>query len=46
VKARYLQRGVQLYDSAAHGAIEIQLTAAGMHVYAYRERVKRYWFSQ
>ena len=46
VKQRYLQYGAQTYDSAAHGAIEIQLGVAGVRVSPYRELTKRYWFNR
>lgn len=45
VLARYRDAGVQLYDSASAGAIQVSLGEAGIHVSAYRQAQKRYWFS-
>ncbi len=41
--ARYDAAGVRRLDSAASGAIDVRLTAAGRAVSAWRERHRRYW---
>ncbi len=46
VRSRYERRGVEMYDSAAHGAVEIALAANGLRVQSYRERKRRYWFNR
>lgn len=43
VVARYRQAGSRLYGSAASGALELRLGAAGIEVSAFRERARRYW---
>ncbi|MDH5512532.1 MAG: DNA internalization-related competence protein ComEC/Rec2, partial [Gammaproteobacteria bacterium] len=43
VARRYAERGIQLHDSAAAGALEIRLLAGGPVVSAYRDRHRRYW---
>ncbi|MFQ5546021.1 MAG: DNA internalization-related competence protein ComEC/Rec2 [Acidiferrobacterales bacterium] len=45
VKARYVKRGVELYGSPTHGAVEIQLGPEGIKKSSYRARNKRYWFN-
>ena len=46
VRARYERLGVRAYDSAGAGALEVRLGAQGVEVAPYRERARRYWFSQ
>ncbi len=46
VRRRYERRGVTLYDSATHGAVEIRLDANGLSARAYREHRRRYWFNR
>lgn len=46
VRSRYERRGVQMFDSAAHGAIEVALGADGVRTQPYRERKRRYWFNR
>lgn len=46
VRRRYERRGVTLYDSATHGAVEIRLEANGLSARAYREHQRRYWFNR
>lgn len=43
VLARYRDLGVRLYDSPAHGAIEVYLRGKGVEVAPYREVSRRYW---
>jgi len=43
VAARYDAAHVRRLDSAASGAIDVRLTAAGTTVNAWRERRRRYW---
>ena len=44
VRARYARRGVKLYSSPAHGALEVRMTPQGIAVQAYRQHRRRYWF--
>ncbi len=46
VLARYRRAGARLYGSAASGALELRLTAAGIGVEAFRERARRYWHAR
>lgn len=46
VQARYRELGVPLYDSPAHGAIEVYLRGKGVEVAPYREVVRRYWHAR
>jgi competence protein ComEC len=43
VVARYDAAGVRRLDSAANGAIDVRLSAAGTTVSTWRERRRRYW---
>ncbi len=43
VLARYRDLGVRLYDSSAHGAIEVHLRGKGIEVAPYRTVSRRYW---
>lgn len=45
VVQRYASTSTRLYDSAAHGAVEIALAAGGLQVSPYRQSAKRYWFT-
>lgn len=45
VRARYELIGARQYDSAAAGALEVRLGVYGIEVDAYRERARRYWFT-
>ena len=46
VVARYVERGVALEDSAAAGAISLQLAADGLQIDRYRDTQRRYWQGQ
>lgn len=46
VRERYLRRGAQPYNSPVHGAIEVQLGAAGTQIIPYRQLARRYWFNR
>lgn len=46
VVARYRQAGSRLHGSAANGALELRLGAAGIELSAFRERARRYWHAQ
>jgi competence protein ComEC len=48
VVERYRQRGVQLFDTAHHGALEIRLgdEAELRQIHAYRQDAARYWHHQ
>ncbi|MDA1107604.1 MAG: DNA internalization-related competence protein ComEC/Rec2 [Proteobacteria bacterium] len=44
VVERYAQRGINMLNSPAHGAITVTLGAVGMRLSSYRHEEKRYWF--
>ncbi len=46
VVARYIDSGARLYDSPAHGAIEVRLAPGAPPPSSYRETHRRYWFGQ
>jgi competence protein ComEC len=46
VLARYREAGGRLYGTAASGALELRLTAAGIGLESYRERARRYWHAR
>jgi competence protein ComEC len=46
VKARYERHQARLYNSAVHGAVEVQLSEDGTEARAYRQHNRRYWFNQ
>lgn len=46
VAARYRHAGAELHDTAAQGAITVQLGAEGAAVVSWRQQARRYWFSQ
>lgn len=46
VKTRYQQRQVTLFESSAHGAVEIHLSVHGSETRSYRQHNKRYWFDR
>lgn len=45
VLARYRERAVQQFDSAAAGAISLTLADDGIRISEYRARHRRYWFA-
>lgn len=45
VVRRYAERAVILHDSAASGALEMQLNATGFDIAAYRACHRRYWYA-
>jgi competence protein ComEC len=46
VLKRYITSGVELYDSASQGAVEILLRGSGIEASGYRQLAKRYWFTE
>lgn len=46
VVERYRTQNAVTLDTAAHGAIEVQLTADGVHVRTWRTQRRRYWHAE
>jgi competence protein ComEC len=46
VLKRYITSGVEFYDSASQGAVEILLRDSGIEASGYRQLAKRYWFTE
>lgn len=46
VLARYRRRGIVLYDSPRHGAVQMRLHLRGIAVEPYRDTHRRFWFNR